>query len=325
MKKFIALCLSLLILFSLSLPAFAAADGSGALAQGLAYLRGDGVAQDFEKALQIFLEAERAGDTSVLFPIGQMYEHGQGTKKNLVKAVEYYQSAKRAGSAEAEEKLRQEPLRSVAEAMSVQTQATTQVTGEYAEPEFIRGNTYPYYLDRPIIDLRDITLVLTFEEWLSGWPYGNWYVYVRDNSGHWHHTAVFDLDSRIVGPGQTITYNLRLDGAETFNALALCPADKGMDYVVRLNPIFIVPERNVGAYSSSLLRPSYTPIDPARMGPLSNHVATQGYKTPTGPGFVSDFSDSEKDYNDVIVTPEGTIISDGNGNIYDDWFWYYGK
>jgi len=283
MRKFIALCLSLLILFSLSLPAFAAADGSEALAQGLAYLRGDGVAQDFEKALQIFLAAERDGDTSVLFPIGQMYEHGQGTKKNLVKAVEYYQSAMRAGSAEAEEKLRQEPLRSVAEAVSVQTQATTQVTGEYAEPEYIRGNTYPFYLNRPVIDLENIILVLTLEDWLSGWPFGNWYVYVRDSRGNWHHTALFDLDNRLVGPGQTITYNLRLDGPETFTALALCPADKGMDYVVRLSPIFIVPEKNVGEYSSGLIRPSYTPVDPSTMRPQSIHQVTSEYKTPTVP------------------------------------------
>ena len=315
MRKFIALCLSLLILFSLSLPAFAAADGSEALAQGLAYLRGDGVAQDFEKALQIFLAAERDGDTSVLFPIGQMYEHGQGTKKNLVKAVEYYQSAMRAGSAEAEEKLRQEPLRSVAEAVSVQTQATTQVTGEYAEPEYIRGNTYPFYLNRPVIDLENIILVLTLEDWLSGWPFGNWYVYVRDSRGNWHHTALFDLDNRLVGPGQTITYNLRLDGPETFTALALCPADKGMDYVVRLSPIFIVPEKNVGEYSSGLIRPSYTPIDPSQMGPLTNHIPTTAYKVPTAPGFGYAIDDGGKDYGDAVP---GT--KDG---IYDDWFWNY--
>lgn len=317
MRKFIALCLSLLILFSLSLPAFAAADGSEALAQGLAYLRGDGVAQDFEKALQIFLAAERDGDTSVLFPIGQMYEIGQGTKKNLVKAVEYYQSAMRAGSAEAEEKLRQEPLRSVAEAISVQTQATTQVTGEYAEPENIRGSVYPYYLTRPVIDLQNITLVLTLEEWLSGWPFGNWYVYVRDNRGNWHHTAMFDLDDRRVGPGQTIIYDLRLDGPETFNALAICPADKGMDFVVRLSPIFIVPERNLGEYSSGLIEPSYTPVDPSTMRPQTTHQETSEYKTPTAPGFGYAIDDGGKDYGDAVPGTKDVI--------YDDWFWNYGK
>ncbi len=266
-------------------PTMPAVNSADTVRQAYAYLRGEGVAQDYEKALNLLLEAERNGDTSVLFPIGEIFEQGLGRKKNLVKAVEYYQSAQRAGSAEAAEKLRQEPLRTVAEAMSVQTQSTTQVTGEYAEPEFIRGSAYPFYLDRPIIDLTICTMVLTFEEWISGWPFGNWYVYVRDNSGHWHHTAVFDLDNKIIGPGQTISYELTLDGPETFNAIAICPADKGMDYVVRLSPIFIVPERNVGEYSSSLLRPSYTPVDPSTMRPQSTHQVTSVYKNPTGPSF----------------------------------------
>lgn len=300
-------------------PATPAVSSLDTVRQAFAYLRGDGVAQDFEKALQIFLAAERDGDTSVLFPIGQMYEIGQGTKKNLVKAVEYYQSAMRAGSAEAEEKLRQEPLRSVAEAISVQTQATTQVTGEYAEPEYIRGSAYPFYLDRPIVDLENIILVLTFEEWLSGWPFGNWYVYVRDNSGHWHHTTVFDLDDRRVGPGQTIIYDLRLDGPETFNAIAICPADKGMDYVARLSPIFIVPERNVGEYSSSLIRPSYTPVDPSTMRPQTTHQETSEYKTPTGPGSGSGYDGGGNVYKDAKDAAPGTKA------VLDDWYLSYGK
>ena len=128
--------------------------------------------------------------------------------------------------------------------------------------------------------------------------------------------AMFDLDDRRVGPGQTIIYDLRLDGPETFNALAICPADKGMDFVVRLSPIFIVPERNLGEYSSGLIEPSYTPVDPSTMRPQTTHQETSEYKTPTGPGSGSGYDGGGNDYKDPAP---------GTKTGADDWYSSYGK
>lgn len=272
MKKTITFILSLLMLLSLTAPALAA--GEDAAARGLTYLQG----KDYANALNSFLEAERAGNTEVFYPLGEMYEYGTGVKKDLVSAVKYYIRAADAGSAEAQEKLRNEPYKSIAEAMSVQEQAT-HVPGTYGDVEGVRGPTYPYYLtDYPLVNLRRLTLWFMLEEIYGGIPYGNMYLYVRDPNGDWHHTAMFKLD-KTIGVGQPVIFNLTLDQAETVTAFAICPADKGMDFTVRRNVIFFVPGENVGEYSAQLPRPSFTPAQSEN--PVSfTHVATQSYKNP---------------------------------------------
>ena len=63
MKRTIALILSLIMLLSPTVMAYADA-GTDAAELGFSYLRGNGVPQDYEKALEKFLEADRAGKFS---------------------------------------------------------------------------------------------------------------------------------------------------------------------------------------------------------------------------------------------------------------------
>ncbi len=82
MKRTIALILSLIMLLSPTVMAYADA-GTDAAALGFSYLRGNGVTQDYEKALEKFLEADWAGNTQVQFSVGEIYEYGHGVKKIL--------------------------------------------------------------------------------------------------------------------------------------------------------------------------------------------------------------------------------------------------
>jgi len=60
---------------------------------GLRYLRGDGVNQDYGKAFQLFQIAASQGYTESEYHLGRCYEKGLGVKKDLKKAVECYQKA----------------------------------------------------------------------------------------------------------------------------------------------------------------------------------------------------------------------------------------
>ena len=259
MKKTLAFVLTLLMLFSLTASAFAA--GEEAAARGFSYLRGEGIAQDYGQAMACFQEAEQEGSTEVLFPMGEMYEYGTGVKKDLVSAVKYYVKASDVGVPEAQEKLQNEPYKSIAEAMSIQDQAT-HVTGTYGDVEGVRGPTYPYYLDYPLIDVENITLWLMISHIYSGYPYANMYLYVRDVNGHWEHLAMFDLDKSIA-VGQPVVFPITLDHPETVTALAICPADKGVEYAAQIDTIFFVSQENVGEYSAKLPRPNFTPAGAA--------------------------------------------------------------
>ncbi len=279
MKRILALVLGLIMLLALTAPVHADA-GTTAADLGFSYLRGEGVTQDYGKALEYFLQADQAGDRQVQFSIGEMYEFGRGVKRDLVTAVKWYIKASQFGVSEATLKLTQEPLKSIQEAMSVQEQAT-HVPGTFGDVEGVRGPTRPLYLDNPLINLNDLTLVLTFKRWVGGWPYGNWYLYVRDARGEWHHTSIFKLDKSF-GEGDTLALQLKTDQSETVTAFALCPADKGMDYTVQFDMVFIVSEENIGEYSDTIPRPNFTPAssDPSKIPALSVHFKTGSYKTP---------------------------------------------
>lgn len=308
MKKTIALVMSLLLLFSLAAPAFAA--GEDAAERGFTYLR----AQDYENAMKSFMEADQAGNTDGAFPVGEMYEFGNGVKKDLVTAVKWYIKASKAGDKQAEEKLKQEPMKSIAEAMSVQEQAT-HVPGLYGDVEGVRGPTYPFYPDFPVIGTPDITILIQFIEWLGGWPYGNHYIYVRDVNGHWHHTAMIRLDKSFK-EGDTIVLHVDFDKPETFTAIALCPADKGMDYTVLFNTLFFVSEEHVGKYSAKIPRPRFTPAESEN--PVSfTHTETQAYNPEDSDGFFGlpniPVTGSDKEMHPGVCFVAGTQVCAENG------------
>lgn len=231
--------------------------------------------------MKSFIEADRAGNTDGAFSVGEMYEYGNGVKKDLVSAVKWYIKAANAGNEQAKEKLQYEPLRSIAEAVSVQDQAT-HVPVISGDVEGVRGPTYPWYLDEfPLIDAKTITIWYEIEEILGGYPYGNMYLYVRDPRGEWHHTALFKLD-KTMGAGMPRVFHLTLDKPETITAFAICPADKGMDYTTRINVLFFASQDDIGEYSSKVPRPRFTPAKTEN--PISfTHFATQAY-APAGIG-----------------------------------------
>ena len=104
MKKII---LSILVLSMLTACAGAAAEaprhggrGNGAgggsmqtLNEGIACMNGDGVEQDYEKALRLFMEACEAGSMKAARYVGMVYEQGLGVEQDLNKAIELYQEA----------------------------------------------------------------------------------------------------------------------------------------------------------------------------------------------------------------------------------------
>ena len=75
-------------------------NGTGSmqvLNEGIAYMNGDGVDQDYEKALQLFIEAYGAGSMKAARYIGMVYEEGIGVEQDYEKAAEYYTKGVGAG------------------------------------------------------------------------------------------------------------------------------------------------------------------------------------------------------------------------------------
>lgn len=66
---------------------------------GTHYFLGQGVAQDYAKAMKWFLKAADAGDATAMCSIGFMYDNGEGVPKDKQKAVEWYQRGAEAGDA----------------------------------------------------------------------------------------------------------------------------------------------------------------------------------------------------------------------------------
>ena len=82
-----------------------AADQGLAKAQynlGDMYFYGQGVKQDYIKAVEWWQKAAEQGDAKAQFNLGNMYYNGQGVKQDYIKAVEWYQKAAEQGHAEAQ-------------------------------------------------------------------------------------------------------------------------------------------------------------------------------------------------------------------------------
>ena len=66
----------------------------------------------------------------------------------------------------------------------------------------------------------------------TGYPFGDWALYVLDLSGNWKAAANFKLD-KSQGDGKSTSYVLRFDSPQTFQALTICPAEKGMEQSIQ--------------------------------------------------------------------------------------------
>lgn len=110
MKKGILILMSLtLILASVTAMAEAPRNGgrgNGAgggsmqtLNEGIAYMNGDGVEQDYAKAAELFASVEASENKSATgvvaagYELGVLYEQGLGVEQDLNKAKELYQEA----------------------------------------------------------------------------------------------------------------------------------------------------------------------------------------------------------------------------------------
>jgi uncharacterized protein len=66
---------------------------------GLLLVKGDGIPQDFPKALVLFQKAADAGDSWGMNNMGSMYEMGWGVAKDIEKAKQFYKKAADKGNA----------------------------------------------------------------------------------------------------------------------------------------------------------------------------------------------------------------------------------
>jgi len=68
---------------------------------GHIYRYGEGVEQDYTKALEWYNKAANAGNDSAMYSIGYMYDYGEGVEQDYSKALEWYNKAANAGNSAA--------------------------------------------------------------------------------------------------------------------------------------------------------------------------------------------------------------------------------
>lgn len=66
------------------------------------YYKGQGVKQDYAKALYLYKKAAEQGHMASMITVGAMYEYGQGTRTDYAAAMQWYQKAADKGYASAE-------------------------------------------------------------------------------------------------------------------------------------------------------------------------------------------------------------------------------
>ena len=68
---------------------------------GHIYRYGEGVEQDYTKALEWYNKAANAGNATAMYNIGYMYDYGEGVEQDYSKALEWYNKAANAGNSAA--------------------------------------------------------------------------------------------------------------------------------------------------------------------------------------------------------------------------------
>ena len=95
------------------------------------------------------------------------------------------------------------------------------LSGHWSEENYyIRGNqwTHAFLLDSIVYDCVTLTMDFTLTDY-TGYPWGSWYLYARDEQGNWAHIGEFSIAEG--SKNQTVTYQFDFDEPETFDALAL--------------------------------------------------------------------------------------------------------
>ena len=69
---------------------------------GFMYAKGQGVRQDYQKALEWYEKAANQGDTKAQYNLGFMFNKGQGLRQDYRKAAEWYEKAANQGHTKAQ-------------------------------------------------------------------------------------------------------------------------------------------------------------------------------------------------------------------------------
>ncbi len=73
---------------------------------GILYYSGEGVKQDYEKALLYLNEAAEAGNTDAMVILADMYANGKGVKTDIKKALEYLTKSAKGGNEHAQQAIK---------------------------------------------------------------------------------------------------------------------------------------------------------------------------------------------------------------------------
>ena len=68
------------------------------LIEGIACMKGDGVKQDYDAAMQRFLVADKAENKKAAWYVGLMYEQGLGVEQDMDRVISLYKEAAENGS-----------------------------------------------------------------------------------------------------------------------------------------------------------------------------------------------------------------------------------
>ena len=111
------------------------------------------------------------------------------------------------------------------------------IPGKFIESQNVHnGFTRPFKLDSTARNLTGVILNLNITKYKGNFPFGTFYLYAKTENGYWDHIAQFSISEDQVG--KYVTYDLKFDGAETFDYLAICAGIGGAEYSYSCDAIY---------------------------------------------------------------------------------------
>ena len=99
MKRFLCVVMAMVLFCTCALAEEEAVPGAEDVALGLQYENGDGVEQDYAKAMENYLSAAEAGNGEGMRRVGRLYQYGNGVEIDYALAMEWYLKGVEAGNA----------------------------------------------------------------------------------------------------------------------------------------------------------------------------------------------------------------------------------
>ena len=111
------------------------------------------------------------------------------------------------------------------------------IPGKFIEVQNVHnGRTCPFKLDSTARNLTGVILSLNITNYTGSFPFGTFYLYAKTENGYWDHIAQFSISKDQVG--KYVTYDLKFDGAETFDYLAICAGMGGSEYTYSFDAVY---------------------------------------------------------------------------------------